>query len=82
MDAERTEEALYVCKSAYAAKLKGDISTWQECSEMIKKEFDTKYGPAWHCVVGSHFGSFVSHESRNIIYVFIGNMGVLLFKHG
>lgn len=27
----------------------------------IKKEFDKKYGPTWHVVVGKNFGSYVTH---------------------
>ncbi|EJT51709.1 hypothetical protein A1Q2_02826 [Trichosporon asahii var. asahii CBS 8904] len=27
----------------------------------IKKEFDRLYNTTWHCVVGKHFGSFVTH---------------------
>ncbi|KAK9715227.1 hypothetical protein RND81_06G151100 [Saponaria officinalis] len=29
----------------------------------LKKEFDKVYGPAWHCIVGSSFGSFVTHAT-------------------
>ncbi|VDK39318.1 unnamed protein product [Taenia asiatica] len=28
----------------------------KEIAAYIKKEFDSKYGPVWHCVVGHHFG--------------------------
>ena len=28
----------------------------------IKKEFDKKYNPTWHCIVGRNFGSYVTHE--------------------
>ncbi|KAL3639547.1 hypothetical protein CASFOL_017454 [Castilleja foliolosa] len=28
----------------------------------LKKEFDGVYGPAWHCIVGTSFGSFVTHS--------------------
>ncbi|KAL3528284.1 hypothetical protein ACH5RR_007606 [Cinchona calisaya] len=28
----------------------------------LKKEFDGVYGPAWHCIVGTNFGSFVTHS--------------------
>lgn len=27
----------------------------------IKKEFDKRYGPTWHVVVGRNFGSYVTH---------------------
>ncbi|ESW21438.1 hypothetical protein PHAVU_005G070900 [Phaseolus vulgaris] len=46
----------------------------------LKKEFDTKYGLAWHCVIGKSFGSFVSHTSGGFIYFSIDSLSVLLFK--
>ena len=27
----------------------------------IKKEFDRKHNPTWHCIVGRNFGSYVTH---------------------
>ncbi|KAF3786259.1 Dynein light chain LC6 [Nymphaea thermarum] len=46
----------------------------------IKKEFDTIYGPAWHCIVGSSFGSFVTHSRGCFIYFSIEQVFILLFK--
>ncbi|KFK26255.1 hypothetical protein AALP_AA8G223400 [Arabis alpina] len=34
----------------------------------LKKEFDKGYGPAWHCIVGSSFGSFVTHSTGCNLY--------------
>ncbi|RYG51950.1 hypothetical protein EON67_02305 [archaeon] len=48
----------------------------------IKKEFDKKYGPTWHCIVGRNFGSYVTHESKHFIYFYLGQIAVLLFKSG
>ena len=31
----------------------------------IKKEFDRKHNPTWHCVVGRNFGSYVTHETKH-----------------
>ncbi|XP_052886897.1 uncharacterized protein LOC108487634 isoform X2 [Gossypium arboreum] len=28
----------------------------KDVADYIKKEFDKKYGPTWHCIVGSNFG--------------------------
>ncbi|KAE8699017.1 O-Glycosyl hydrolases family 17 protein [Hibiscus syriacus] len=28
----------------------------------LKKEFDSTYGPAWHCIVGTSFGSYVTYS--------------------
>jgi hypothetical protein len=46
----------------------------------IKKEFDKKYKPCWHCIVGENFGSFVTHESKNFILFEIDGKSILLFK--
>ncbi|KAF0982563.1 hypothetical protein C9374_003699 [Naegleria lovaniensis] len=48
----------------------------------IKKEFDKKYNPTWHCVVGRNFGSYVTHETKHFIYFYLGQVAVLLFKSG
>ncbi|KAL5736309.1 hypothetical protein ACOSP7_030769 [Xanthoceras sorbifolium] len=46
----------------------------------LKKEFDLLYGPAWHCVVGTGFGSFVTHSPGGFIYFSLDSLSVLLFK--
>ncbi|KAK1575859.1 hypothetical protein Q3G72_008960 [Acer saccharum] len=46
----------------------------------LKKEFDLLYGPAWHCIVGKSFGSFVTHSSGGFVYFSIDKMCFLLFK--
>ncbi|XP_057967196.1 uncharacterized protein LOC131157229 [Malania oleifera] len=46
----------------------------------MKKEFDRVYGPAWHCIVGSSFGSFVTHSTGSFLYFSMEKLFVLLFK--
>ncbi|KAF8037214.1 hypothetical protein BT93_B0197 [Corymbia citriodora subsp. variegata] len=47
----------------------------------LKKEFDGVYGPAWHCIVGTSFGSFVTHSVGGFMYFSMDQkMYVLLFK--
>nr|GMD31507.1 Dynein light chain, cytoplasmic [Ipomoea batatas]GME21191.1 Dynein light chain, cytoplasmic [Ipomoea batatas] len=47
----------------------------------LKKEFDGVYGAAWHCIVGSSFGSFVTHSVGGFIYFSMDHkLYVLLFK--
>ncbi|XP_027333057.1 uncharacterized protein LOC113847923 [Abrus precatorius] len=46
----------------------------------IKKEFDKAYGPVWHCIVGSSFGSFVTHSTGRFLYFSMENLYILLFK--
>lgn len=54
----------------------------KDIAAYIKKEFDKKYNPTWHCVVGRNFGSYVTHETKHFIYFYIGQVAVLLFKSG
>eukprot|EP00382_Lankesteria_abbotti_P004610 CAMPEP_0113846836 /NCGR_PEP_ID=MMETSP0372-20130328/1527_1 /TAXON_ID=340204 /ORGANISM="Lankesteria abbotti" /LENGTH=96 /DNA_ID=CAMNT_0000816021 /DNA_START=59 /DNA_END=349 /DNA_ORIENTATION=- /assembly_acc=CAM_ASM_000359 len=54
----------------------------KDIASFIKKEFDKKHNPTWHCIVGRNFGSYVTHESRNFIYFYIGQVAILLFKSG
>ncbi|KAG5477150.1 hypothetical protein GH5_04232 [Leishmania sp. Ghana 2012 LV757] len=46
----------------------------------IKREFDKRHFPTWHCIVGRNFGADVEHETKNFIYLYVGQMSVLLWK--
>lgn len=54
----------------------------KDIAAYIKKEFDKKYGPTWHCIVGRNFGSYVTHETKHFIYFYLGQVAILLFKSG
>ncbi|CAH1106668.1 unnamed protein product [Psylliodes chrysocephalus] len=54
----------------------------KDIAAYIKKEFDKRYQPTWHCVVGKNFGSYVTHETRNFIYFYVGQTAILLYKSG
>ncbi len=54
----------------------------RDIASYIKKEFDKKYNPTWHCVVGKSFGSYITHESKHFIYFYVGQTAILLFKAG
>ena len=55
---------------------------YQDIAAYIKKEFDKKYNPTWHCIVGRNFGSYVTHETKHFIYFYLGQVAILLFKSG
>lgn len=44
------------------------------------QEFDSSYGPAWHCIVGTSFGSYVTHSLGGFLYFSIDKVYILLFK--
>ncbi|CAF0742010.1 unnamed protein product [Didymodactylos carnosus] len=54
----------------------------KDVAAYIKKEFDKKYNPTWHCIVGRHFGSYITHETKHFIYFYLGQLAILLFKSG
>ena len=55
-------------------KLKG-------AARMIKETLDKKFGPAWHVVVGEGYGFEITHEVKNILYMFFGGThAILLWK--
>jgi len=54
----------------------------KDMAAFLKKEFDRKYQPSWHCVVGKNFGSYVTHETKHFIYFYVGTLAILLFRAG
>ncbi|KAL1543089.1 dynein light chain LC6, flagellar outer arm-like [Salvia divinorum] len=58
------------------------FSVEKDVAEHIKKTFDKKYGPTWHCIVGKNFGSYVTHETNHFVYFYLDTKAVLLFKSG
>ncbi|KAK7329461.1 hypothetical protein VNO77_23630 [Canavalia gladiata] len=54
----------------------------KDVAEQIKKEFDKRHGPTWHCIVGRNFGSYVTHETNHFVYFYLDQKAVLLFKSG
>ncbi|KAK5834255.1 dynein light chain 1, cytoplasmic-like [Gossypium arboreum] len=57
-----------------------DVTEATDIARFVKKEFDKTYGEGWQCIVGTDFGSFVTHRSGCFIYFCIGNLAFLLFK--
>ncbi|KAG4213648.1 hypothetical protein ERO13_A01G069100v2 [Gossypium hirsutum] len=57
-----------------------DVTEATEIARFIKKEFDRAYGSGWQCIVGTDFGSFVTHCSGCFIYFCIGSLAILLFR--
>lgn len=60
------------------------ITDWQsqgdEVVQALKREFDTLWSPSWHVIIGKNFGSRVTHEARRMVFFYIGDRAVLIFK--
>merc|ERR1712224_130941 len=77
MDESMKKDAIGKIKEAMVMfKLQTDIAKY------IKTQFDKHYNQFWHCIVGKNFGSFVTHELKSFIYMYIDKLAILLFKAG
>ncbi|KAL1239731.1 Dynein light chain 1,cytoplasmic [Trichinella pseudospiralis] len=65
-----------------AQKAMENCNIEKDIASYIKKEFDKRWSPTWHCVVGRNFGSYVTHETKNFIYFYLGQVAILLFRSG
>ncbi|XP_019184583.1 PREDICTED: dynein light chain 1, cytoplasmic [Ipomoea nil] len=77
MKDDMQKEAVDIAISAFE---KNNVE--KDVAEHIKKEFDKKHGPTWHCIVGKNFGSYVTHETNHFVYFYLDSKAVLLFKSG
>jgi dynein light chain LC8-type len=75
MTEDMQQEAIEVATDAM-----GKYNIEKDIAQYIKREFDTRKGATWHCVVGRNFGSFVTHETKHFIYFYLGHCAILLFK--
>ncbi|KAL3958828.1 hypothetical protein ACCO45_006990 [Purpureocillium lilacinum] len=78
MTEDMQQESIEVAQEAMAKFTieKGE----QDIAQHIKRTFDERKGPTWHCIVGRNFGSFVTHETKHFIYFYLGHCAILLFK--
>ncbi|KAG6432142.1 hypothetical protein SASPL_103716 [Salvia splendens] len=59
------------------------FSVEKDVAEHIKKTFDKKYGPTWHCIVGKNFGSRTALVAySNVTASQNGNRHVMGFNMG
>jgi dynein light chain LC8-type len=77
MTEEMQSEAVEVASQAVER-----FSVEKDVAAHVKKEFDRRHGPTWHCVVGRNFGTYVTHETKHFVYFYLGQVAVLLFKSG
>ncbi|CAB1341497.1 unnamed protein product [Coregonus sp. 'balchen'] len=53
----------------------------QNAAKMIKESMDKKFGSSWHVVIGEGFGFEVTHEVKNLLYMFFGgSLAVCVWK--
>lgn len=66
---------------AVARAVLKESKTNRDRAQAIKKHFDKNYAPGkWHCMVGTDFGSYVTHETNSFLFFSLGPYYVLIFK--
>ncbi|XP_026433716.1 uncharacterized protein LOC113331189 [Papaver somniferum] len=58
-------QAVGLARNAYNGR---DMFSSRALASTLKKEFDEDYGAAWHCIVGTSFGSFLTHSVGGFLY--------------
>ncbi|XP_040400285.1 dynein light chain 1, cytoplasmic-like [Cygnus olor] len=75
MSEEVQQDAVDCATQALEKHIEKDIAVH------IRKEFDKKYNPTWHCITGRNCGSYVTHETKHFIYFYLSQVAIL-FKSG
>ncbi|KAJ1173790.1 hypothetical protein NDU88_005616 [Pleurodeles waltl] len=53
----------------------------ESAAKMIKETMDKKFGSSWHVVIGEGFGFEITHEMKNLLYMFFGgSLAVCVWK--
>ncbi|OEH74697.1 dynein light chain [Cyclospora cayetanensis] len=76
------EAAVEAARRGYGSLLKNEIRLWQQLALVIKEAMEKKCSGAWHVVVGRHFGAFITHQVKCMVYLHVGQVDVLVFRHG
>lgn len=57
------------------------LNILQSAAKMIKEMMDKKFGSSWHVVIGEGFGFEITHEVKNLLYMFFGgSLAVCVWK--
>ncbi|KAH0518898.1 Neuronal pentraxin receptor [Microtus ochrogaster] len=53
----------------------------ESAAKMIKETMDKKFGSSWHVVIGEGFGFEITHEVKNLLYLYFGGtLAVCVWK--
>jgi dynein light chain LC8-type len=58
------------------------INYYKDVAQSVKAEMDSTKGGTWNVIVGTSFGSYVTHETRTMTHFYIGSVGFLIWRYG
>ncbi|XP_057694142.1 dynein axonemal light chain 4-like [Corythoichthys intestinalis] len=77
MPEEMKEEAIAMCIAAFEKCSNNN----ENAAKMVKDSMDKRFGNAWHVVIGESFGFGVTHEAKNMLYMFYGgSLAICVWK--
>ncbi|XP_057311530.1 dynein axonemal light chain 4-like [Hydractinia symbiolongicarpus] len=77
MNEEMRVEAMELCVTACEKFATNN----EAAAKMIKESLDKKFGSSWHCVVGEGYGFEITHEVKNLMYLYFGgSTAITLWK--
>ncbi|KAJ1517650.1 Dynein light chain 4, axonemal [Coelomomyces lativittatus] len=53
---------------------------YEAAAKNVKELMDKKCGTSWHVVIGEGFEFEITYEMRNLLFMYFGTFGVLLWK--
>mmetsp|Transcript_14343 Transcript_14343/g.21102 ORF Transcript_14343/g.21102 Transcript_14343/m.21102 type:complete len:112 (-) Transcript_14343:261-596(-) len=82
MNAEMVNEASEIVTMSIDkfASASATSKNYEAAAQAIKNAMDKKCGATWHCAIGEGFGFDVTYQQKNMVYIFYGVTGVLLYK--
>lgn len=78
MTAELCNEAMEII--TMACDKHAPQRNYEAAAQLIKQSMDKKFGTFWHCIIGEGYGFDVSYQQRHMMYVYTGEIGVLVYK--
>ena len=57
-----------------------NTKNYESAAQLIKTTMDKKFGASWHVAIGEGFGFVITYQSKNMVYVYYGQIGVLCYK--
>ncbi len=81
MTDEMMNYAISVGKEKFQLPSQPGAKIYNLIAAAIRQAFDKEYGRSWNCVVGRHFGAYVTHEIKTYIYYsVVPGVSILLWK--
>ncbi len=77
MSVDMQREAIQAARDSFAES----GGAQKDFAGRIKRRFDSTYpNSTWHCVIGNHFASAVTHQTKFLIFFQLNSQNILLFK--